>query len=74
MTFLWLILSLLGFGIIIYGIFLFFVMPATGVFLILAGLICMNIGFKKKRMECGSQNSGKRMKEKGLSDQGGLPS
>jgi hypothetical protein len=42
--YLYLILAILGLGIIIYGIILFLAMPAAGAFVIVTGLICVNVG------------------------------
>ncbi len=42
--YLYLILAILGLGIIIYGIILSLAMPAAGAFVIVTGLMCLNVG------------------------------
>ncbi|MGH7848376.1 MAG: hypothetical protein ACREQW_24825 [Candidatus Binatia bacterium] len=39
--------ALCGLGIIAYGIFLFFAMPAAGIFVAMTGLVLVNIGLRK---------------------------
>lgn len=46
MKYSWIIFLVCGLVIIAYGAFLFFIMPAPGIFVVIGGLICLNIGIK----------------------------
>jgi hypothetical protein len=60
-----------------YGGFLFFAMPAAGVIVVVAGLICMNAGLRGKqrtdeRPDGRSVREGKKFKDKCLRTLAGL--
>jgi|RhiMetStandDraft_4_1073278.scaffolds.fasta_scaffold257553_1 hypothetical protein len=44
---LWTVLALCGFAIIVYGVFLFFALPAAGVFVAMTGLLIVNVSLRR---------------------------
>ena len=44
---LWTVLALCGFAIIVYGVFLFFALPAAGVFVATTGLVIVNVSLRR---------------------------
>ena len=44
---LWTVLALCGFAKIVYGVFLFFVSPAAGVFVAMTGLVIVNVSLRR---------------------------
>lgn len=60
------ILTLCGLCIVIYGLLLFFAMPAAGAFVVVAGLVCIALGVK--RQEQGTKKEKKKEDKRSIKE------